>query len=353
MEKNKKKLLVVSMHLGGGCFHYSNEIMSRMHIDRDLYIPEITCEKHSLTDYKTLKFYGYNNIRRYLSLFVFLIKIFWKGIIGRYNALLLFGYTSWDYYFVRVWKLTGRKVYFVVHDGKLHIGEENDLNQSRLLYIMKQAHNLIFLSEYVRNMIRLSYGIDKPYHIAPHGLIDYGAADSVDHKKPVLLFLGRISRYKGIELLIDSLKYIPDVYEKLIIAGKWEYAVPDISDRRIEIVDKWLSEDEIVDFISKADIMLFPYIEATQSGVATLAINYLKPVVAFNVGAFKEQFDNTSALLIDTVDAESFADGITRLCVDEGMRVSMKSAMRKLREKYSWDCIASDLIEYINSTVDK
>lgn len=353
MVKHHKKLLIISMHLSGGCFQYSNEIISRMHIDRDLYIPEITCEKHSLVDYKTLKFYGYNNVRRYLSLFIFLIKIFWRGIISKYSALLLFGYTSWDYYIARVWKLTGKKLYFVVHDGKLHVGENNMRNQKRLLYIMRQSHNLIFLSEYVRNMIRLSYGIDKPYHIAPHGLIDYGMVMSEIHEKPVLLFLGRVSRYKGIDLLIDSLKYIPDVYEKLVIAGKWEYAVPDISNPKIEIINKWLSEAEIIDFISKADIMLFPYIEATQSGVATLAINYLKPVVAFNVGAFKEQFDKNSALLIDTIDAESFADGITQLCIDKDRRLSMKLEMEKLKKKYSWDCIASDLVKYICDTVSR
>ena len=51
MVKHHKKLLIISMHLSGGCFQYSNEIISRMHIDRDLYIPEITCEKHSLVDF--------------------------------------------------------------------------------------------------------------------------------------------------------------------------------------------------------------------------------------------------------------------------------------------------------------
>ncbi len=90
--------------------------------------------------------------------------------------------------------------------------------------------HLIFLSDYVRDLVKKNFHIDKPCMIVPHGLIDYGelAESHRQSAKPTLLFLGRVSKYKGVDLLMEAMKQVDDSkYSKLIIAGKWGCALPD------------------------------------------------------------------------------------------------------------------------------
>lgn len=348
----KSKLLVVSLHLAGGCFQYSNELISRLNLDKEIYIPSKCLEPINLMHYKTLRFYGYNTLLRRLSLFFFLVRVYVGAKLGRYHALLLCGFTSWDYYIMKVWAKTGKTSFYIVHDGKLHLGEASEKNQRQLTDIMSHATSLIFLSHYVHQLVVNNYGIDKPFYIAPHGLIDYGPLPQVVKKqsKPTLLFIGRVSKYKGVDLLLEAIKRVPDdLYDRLIIAGKWEYKnTIDYDSKKVEIIDKWLSNKEILQYIAISDIMIFPYLEATQSGVASLAINYLRPSIVTDVGAFKEQFNDQSAVFVRP-DSRDLSKAMIDLLQHMELLNPMKRALQQQKREYSWDQIANNLTDYISS----
>lgn len=348
----KSKLLVVSLHLSGGCFQYSNEVISRLNLDKEIYIPSKCLEPINFKHYKMLRFYGYHTLLRWLSLFFFLVQIYIGAKLGRYHALLLCGFTSWDYYIMKVWAKTNRKSFYIVHDGKLHLGEANDKNQRQLTYIMSQATSLIFLSNYVRQLVVDNYGIDKPSHIAPHGLINYGSLPQIvkDSSKPILLFIGRVSKYKGVDLLLKAIKNVPDnLYDKLIVAGKWSYENSiEYDPEKVNIIDKWLSNEEILQYIALSDIMVFPYLEATQSGVATLAINYLCPSIVTDVGAFKEQFNDRSAVFVQP-DSGELAKAMIDLLQHLERLAPMRFALQQQKREYSWEQIANNLTDYILS----
>lgn len=343
----KKKLLIVSLHLAGGCFQYSNELIAHLPIDKEIWIPRKVCEVCSLKGTHTLFFYGYPTLLRLLSLAVFLVRILIGAMFGCYSGLLLCGFTSWDYWIMKVWRCTRLPSYFVVHDGKMHLGETEKRNQQQLLQIMRWSTHLIFLSDYVRKVVKDNFNIEKPSIIVPHGLIDYGLLPKIQKKedaKPTLLFLGRVSRYKGVELLLEAIKQVPnELYDKLIIAGKWSYKnESEYNHEKIEIIDKFLSSDEILHYIALADIMVFPYIEATQSGVATLAINYLRPSISTDVGAFKEQFNNDVTIFVKP-DTDELARAINYLLQYPKVLEGMKQSLVKLRDVYSWNEISKKL----------
>jgi glycosyltransferase involved in cell wall biosynthesis len=156
-----------------------------------------------------------------------------------------------------------------------------------------------------------------------------------------LLFLGRISQYKGIELLLEAISRIsPDIYSKLIIAGKSNYPinVPKNSDK-IEFLDKWLTEKEISDLINSSDIMVFPYLEATQSGAITLAIAGCRPILCTNVGGISEQISEGEAIIV-TPDKEQITLGLTNLILDKEKRQSMIYALVSKKKQLSWTSIS-------------
>ena len=340
---------MLSTHLAGGCFQYSNEIIANWPGDKELVMPDITNEHHSLRPDWTIKYYGHSTLLRSLSLIYCISRILINALLGRYSGLLIFGNARWDYIVLKYWQLTKFPSYCIVHDGKMHTGEKNGENQKLIVNIMKMATGIIFLSQYVKDIVKQNFGIHKLSFIAPHGLIDYGPLPPISKSsKPTFLFLGRVVKYKGVELLLEAIKKVPShLYEHLIIAGKWSYVNEiEYDHNKVIVVDRWLSNKDIVQYIAMADIMVFPYLEATQSGVATLAINYLRPAIVTDVGAFKEQFDNDAALFVSP-DIDELTKAMTSLLQQPGRLRQMSEAMAKLKVAYSWGSISADLCNSI------
>ena len=342
----KKKLLIISTQLGGGCFHYANGIIKFAPKDSEIVLPDILHESNGgIKASWTIRFYNHNAAVRLLSFLYSICRILIGVLLNKYSGLILFGITRWDYYYMRFWKMSRLPSYVVIHDGKMHIGEVNEQFQNDTIQIMKWATHLVFLSEYVRRLVTENFGIDKPYIIAPHGLIDYGNLPKQEKSLlPIILFVGRVSKYKGVELLMEAIKNVPEeTYEKLIIAGKWAYDTPiDYNHNKITIIDKWLSNDEILEYIAQSTIMVFPYLEATQSGVATLAINYEKPSIVTKVGAFAEQFTDDAAVFVNP-DSTELGNAIISLLNNPAKYEGMKLELKTLKKKYSWEAIANNL----------
>lgn len=345
-----KKILVISTQLAGGCFQYTNRIIINWKERCEFVMPDKGLEDETVTPDWYIKYYGHNKLIRIFSFLSSVLRICYGLLLGKYEALVLFGLSQWDYYYLKLWHLTNLKSFAVIHDGKMHDGEFCNLQQKRMVDIMNMSTNLIFLSEYVKNLVRENFNIHKPSHIAPHGLINYGEIQYRQQRAiPNILFLGRVSKYKGVDTLLDAMRLVPsECYSKLIIAGRWENNINIIpSTEKVEIINKYLSYEEILYYLESNDIMVFPYREATQSGVATLALNYLKPSIVTNVGAFKEQFTDYSAVFIEPDNPTELARAITDLCHDLARRNIMIESIKKEKSQFEWQSIAEDLERYI------
>ena len=347
---SRKKVLVISTQLTGGCFQYANSIIKNLNGKFEIVLPSRGREDNTIVPDWSIKYIGYGVIVRFFSFICSILRIGGGLVLGKYEALLLFGITRWDYFYLKLWKLSKLKSFTIIHDGRMHDGELNEQFQKSIIEIMSMSTNLVFLSDYVKQMVKEEFNIEKPSHIAPHGLIDYG---KIHHYKqrpvPKILFLGRVSRYKGVDTLLEAMRLVPsDCYSKLIIAGRWEKNIDIVpSTEKIEIKNKYLSYEEILTTIESCDIMVFPYREATQSGVATLALNYLKPSIVTTVGAFKEQFTERSAVFVEPDNPAEFARSITELCYDLAQRNIMVESIKKEKSQFEWQSIAEDLKRYI------
>jgi glycosyltransferase involved in cell wall biosynthesis len=112
-----------------------------------------------------------------------------------------------------------------------------------------------------------------------------------------LFFFGFVRPYKGLDLLIDALhlaRLPADFF--LTIAGEfWQgkkALIQQINEKalqdRIEIIDRYLPEQEAADLFQRADLVVLPYRSATGSGVIPLAYHYNKPVLVTPVGGLPE-----------------------------------------------------------------
>ena len=111
-----------------------------------------------------------------------------------------------------------------------------------------------------------------------------------------ILFFGLIRDYKGLSEFIDEYAKNSSLSEYcLLISGEFwdgEQEIRDkidkISDREILLNSKYVDAGELSLYFSAADCLILPYKRSSQSGVASIAISYGLPIVAFDVGGLSE-----------------------------------------------------------------
>jgi glycosyltransferase involved in cell wall biosynthesis len=136
----------------------------------------------------------------------------------------------------------------------------------------------------------------------------------------LLLMYGAIRPYKGLDLALAALARVVadglDVH--LLVAGRfWESRQRyDESVRRhglenvVTLDDRFIPDNETAVMFAAADLALLPYLSASQSGVAQLALAYGCPVVATAVGGLPDAVrDGYDGVLVDP-SVEGVANGI-------------------------------------------
>lgn len=165
-----------------------------------------------------------------------------------------------------------------------------------------------------------------------------------------VLFFGRIEPYKGIEYLIESgkviKKYIPDI--KITIAGSgdfskyWRLINGDLS---FIIINKFISEKEASELFKKTSLVVLPYIDGSQSGIITIAYGFKKPVIATDVGNFKDMVVNgKTGFVVPPKDVKGLSEAMIRLLKNTKLRKEMgENGYNLLKKKFNWYRIAEKI----------
>jgi glycosyltransferase involved in cell wall biosynthesis len=111
-----------------------------------------------------------------------------------------------------------------------------------------------------------------------------------------ILLIGRGKKYQGQHLLEEAWNPIDKSDKNLVIAGKGFKPSSQQSD--IEYKNWWTTTKEVLSEIASSDLVVFPYIEALQSGIIPIRGALSKPVVVTPVGGLIEQVDNRVTGLI-------------------------------------------------------
>ncbi len=200
----------------------------------------------------------------------------------------------------------------------------------------------------------------------------------IDQSKQYVLFVGRITRQKGIIHLVNAIKYIdpdtqivlcagaPDTEE---IAKEMEDAVAEASKNRSNIfwIDKMLDKKDVIQLYSHADVFCCPSIYEPFGIINIEAMACETAVIASAVGGIKEVVvEGETGLLIDLeqqssapfepVDPDKFskdlAEGINKLTSDESLRNKMaKNGRRRVEDYFDWKAIAKQTVDIYKSLI--
>ncbi len=243
---------------------------------------------------------------------------------------------------------------------------------------LEMADAIIAVSQDTRDDILLNFHVThEKVHVIHNGIdpIEYRKTSEttaltrfgVDPSRPYLLFVGRITRQKGIVYLARAIRYMDPGYQVVLCAGapdtpeiaaEMKAAVDEVSAERSGViwVREMLDKDSIIQFYSHAAMFCCPSIYEPFGIINLEAMACETPVVASKVGGIPEVvMDGETGVLVPLeqmreapfapVDPEGFArdlaTAINRLMADPGLQGRMaKAARQRAEELFSWAAIA-------------
>ena len=165
-----------------------------------------------------------------------------------------------------------------------------------------------------------------------------------------ILNFGRIVPSKGINILVEAVRILQNKYSiHLTIAGSG-HPYFDFNDiKSYDFINRSLSNEEIVALIKDCDLVVLPYISASQSGIPMTVYAFNKPIIASNIAGLKEVIqDGQTGVLVKDINPRSFASAMETLLIDNDLR---KDFSKNIKEKYcdgefSWPFIADQTVDF-------
>ena len=231
---------------------------------------------------------------------------------------------------------------YTMHDAAEHPGEWRIYERSKMKSLLKHAHRIMFHADSIRDRALALHGMERRRtSIVPHGLLRM-SPDHTQHsdEQPFHLVLpGRIRTYKGYEVFLRALPRIVDAVPevRVTIAGEgdirpWRQLINQHADC-ITLINRFLSEAELFGVVQSASLVVLPYVEASQSGIALLAASCEKAVVASRVGAIADAVeDGVTGRLVPRGQPDELAEAIIELLRDPEGRHAMGREAKRLNE---------------------
>jgi glycosyltransferase involved in cell wall biosynthesis len=234
------------------------------------------------------------------------------------------------------------------------------------------ANKIIVHDELFKQNLVKEYGIeDKKIEVIPHGIEQ--RSDKIPQAKAkkqlgltdkkVVLYMGYITGYKGIDVLIDSFEHIIDEETVLLLAGgehprlkgdpKYQRYLNTLKEKAKTFSDKisfmgFVKEEDIPLVFSAADVVVFPYTVAmASSGPMSLAITYEKPILVSE--EIKETIGEDG--LAFKREPRDVADKITDILLSEDLYNKALDFARKMRSERDWKAVSKKHEEVYKSII--
>jgi D-inositol-3-phosphate glycosyltransferase len=161
---------------------------------------------------------------------------------------------------------------------------------------------------------------------------------------------------KGLDLLLKAFVRIdmPDLI--LLVAGEFyehKSSYFDLVDdlgisERVIFTDSFIPDSEVKYYFSAADMVVQPYLTATQSGVTQIAYQFDCPMLVTNTGGLAEIVSDNKTGFVCGQDTEEIAKKIT-LFYSEDLAAAMIENIKKEKHKFSWESFVKQLVKLAES----
>jgi starch synthase len=369
LEKTKSTVLLID---SGGLSHYTSYLAVGLSKYRNIILYGYSDELYTLTGAvkeKRIKFYNIGKwlpkgdsllvsaIRPYLLFFPLLKAI----ATTKYDIVHIQGHSYLFFLFVPLIKLKRKPIYWTMHDVDFHptnsgIRGKLESLQVRLLcqngWLASKVNGIIVHGSKLRDKL-ISRGLSgSKVIVIPH--FDYryllslpSESDFDNSFSEYVMLFGKIKPYKGVEFLLDASRMVRKKVGKkfkVMIAGKGNASYLNTLVRNddleyIHLRNGYIPDIEIPELFRNAKFLVLPYVEASQSGVVSLAYTFSKPVIVSNVGSIAEYVDNgVTGLIFESGNTRQLANYIEELVESNDRCIEMgKNGYQKIINEMSLD----------------
>lgn len=313
----------------------------------------------------------YNTSRVY-RFFVKQYAAFWKAVKVKAD---IYHFHDPELIFIGVLlKLFGKKVIYDVHeDVPLQILSKEWLGSLKFRKAISGIFNFIEkgLSKHFDGVITVTSGIKKKFsckrtvvvrNLPIKSLIDKVSPVDRVKEKPVVIYVGGLTKIRGIQELVDVAGRL-NGHVELWLLGKWE---SDDFKNLCEQTKGWeytkyfgfMPMDEVYQFLKKADIGCCTLYETGNhlNSLPVKAYEYMTcslPIIMSKFPLWIENFKDCS-LFVDPLNIDEIKEGIIRLLNDKCLRETLIENGRMLIEsKYTWESESKRLIDLYEDIMRK
>jgi len=202
-------------------------------------------------------------------------------------------------------------------------------SMDKIVVTSPNMKNTSELLEGRKNIFVIPLGIDVN-HFKPEGdlvkekiLNDFNSKDREQDK--ILLFVGRIARYKGLDILLKSLAKLPTNYKLVIVTNGYSSKINRLI-RKLEIKSRvriynGISYNELPEYYRSGDVLCMPSTDRGEAFglVAVESMACGTPVVTteLGTGTSYHNIDGKTGRIIKPNDIEQLKDAIINICSNE------------------------------------
>ncbi|MBK8259181.1 MAG: glycosyltransferase family 4 protein [Polyangiaceae bacterium] len=233
--------------------------------------------------------------------------------------------------------------------------------------VTRLSERLVVMSAHGASLLRGVHGVpDNKIDIIHHGIATIPDAHRAKHRlgldgKFTLLTFGLVSPDKGIELVIDALPAIRERCPNVV------YAVlgathPHVKERHGETYrhslekraiklgvddciifhNRFVSREELAEFLAAADVYITPYLKPDQicSGTLAYALGVGKAVISTPYWYARELLDGERGILVPWNDPSAIASEVISLAQDDARRLAIQAKAAAFGRDMSWPVVA-------------
>jgi len=275
-------------------------------------------------------------IRRFKSIapynsyyFSFEMYKFLKKYSSNYNIVHAHNYHAFPALFTALTKGKNKLVFTPHYHGRGHSFFRDLLHKPYKLVgkkIFEKADAIICVSEFERDLILRNFDIDaSKLFVIPNGinLDDFKDVDKIkrqkDNTNKIILYVGRIEKYKGLDYVVEALTLLPENFILEIVGdGCYRQKIVELT-RDLKVADrvkfyKDLTRKELVERYAEADVLILLSKHEAYGLVVAEALASGTPCIVANTSALSEWVDGITVFGIDyPIDINKLAKLISKV----------------------------------------
>ena len=167
-----------------------------------------------------------------------------------------------------------------------------------------------------------------------------------------MIFAGRLSKEKGVEVLLDAVMNLPDDYHLLIAgSGPLEEKVRNIATKKTNVhYLGYQSKQNVLSLIQGSDLLLQPSLEEGMSSTLLEAMACGTCILASNIEGISEIIkNNKNGVLIESNSGDELSNKILDLLPSKEKRSRMAKEGLETVKQYDWKVVGKLYLDFYES----